>query len=263
MANTTAKVIADSTYNGVRITTFQLRYPRFIHSQIMTHRVFSRSARSSRAVPIKKIIQEVEQDPVTPVITKGKKGMSPTDIVLPEADMWWGFAVQDALQYATIFAGMKASKEITNRILEPYSYIDVVLTSTDWANFYALRIDHHAQKEIQQLAQVMLDAHQASEPVERHWHCPYVDRWDPELSMARCARVSYKPFDSETADETKDRILAKRLKEDGHWSPAEHQATAMWRIRRFFSPRSGNLYGWNQYRKQFKTEVQKFPGFDR
>ncbi len=62
------KIIADScSHEGKRITTFQLRYPRFIHSEVMTHRVFSRNASSSRAIPVIKLINQVEANPAMPV----------------------------------------------------------------------------------------------------------------------------------------------------------------------------------------------------
>ena len=62
------KVIADSiSESGKRITTFQLKYPRFIHSEVMTHRVFSRNASSSRAIPVKKMIEQVRNNPAMPI----------------------------------------------------------------------------------------------------------------------------------------------------------------------------------------------------
>ena len=53
-----AKIIADSTIRqGHRITTFLLTYPRFIHSELMTHRMFSRNSASSRAISLKKCLK--------------------------------------------------------------------------------------------------------------------------------------------------------------------------------------------------------------
>src|SRR3546814_11692600 len=63
-----AQVVADSIgRHNCRITTFALTYPRFIHSELMTHRVFSRNAASSRAIPIHRVIGEVIQNPARPV----------------------------------------------------------------------------------------------------------------------------------------------------------------------------------------------------
>ena|SRR3990172_10692569 len=53
--------------HGNRLTTMEITYPRFVHSELMTHRMFSRNAASSRAIPISKMIEAVERDPVIPV----------------------------------------------------------------------------------------------------------------------------------------------------------------------------------------------------
>ena len=64
----TAVVIADSISDqDIRITTFQLRYWRAIHAELMTHRVFSRNAGSSRAKPSQAIITQVRTDPSGPL----------------------------------------------------------------------------------------------------------------------------------------------------------------------------------------------------
>ena len=47
-----AKMVAHSIANAIPIMTMELQYPRFIHSEFMTHRMFSRNASSSRAIPI-------------------------------------------------------------------------------------------------------------------------------------------------------------------------------------------------------------------
>ena len=73
----TAKIIADSiSEKGKRITTFELEYPRIIHSELMTHRVFSRNAMSSRAVPVGKMLQQIVENPAMPVrFGVNKRGM--------------------------------------------------------------------------------------------------------------------------------------------------------------------------------------------
>lgn len=56
--------------------TFELTYPRYIHSEFMTHRMFSRNASSSRAVPVSKVIQQVVSNPVIPPkVYMNKAGM--------------------------------------------------------------------------------------------------------------------------------------------------------------------------------------------
>ena len=47
-----AEVLIDSVNPaGQRLTTFVLRFPRFVLSEFNTHRMFSRNASSSRAIP--------------------------------------------------------------------------------------------------------------------------------------------------------------------------------------------------------------------
>lgn len=274
------KVIKDSLSDlGCRLTTLQLRYPRFIHSQFMTHRVFSRNARSSRATPIEVNCDLVRNDLAAPVFWgSNKRGMQPGVEVkdVESAENRWLHASYEAIGYAEDLSRLKVHKQIANRLLEPYMWIDVVVTSTKWSNWDGLRIHGDAQSEIQLLAQMMKEARKLSEPTNRKWHLPYVDCDDPgedkvpiKCSVARCARVSFKPFDSSTENIQKDVNLYKQLLEGsdfGHWSPFEHVAfqhnetydypcedgsgKMLWR-----QPiRSGNFDGWVQWRKTFKGE---------
>ena len=49
-----AKVIADSVCpKGVRMTTMEIEYPRFILAELNTHRMLSKNSASSRAIPVK------------------------------------------------------------------------------------------------------------------------------------------------------------------------------------------------------------------
>lgn len=69
------KIIADTTFGKKRVTTFELEYPRYIHAEVMTHRVFSRNAASSRAIPIAKMIEQVRENTVLPTWTQNEAGM--------------------------------------------------------------------------------------------------------------------------------------------------------------------------------------------
>jgi hypothetical protein len=256
----TAVVIADSISDqGIRITTFQLRYWRAIHSELMTHRVFSRNAGSSRARPSQAIITQVRTDPWGPLHWgANESGMqASTELTFEQIakakDEWYKAASSAALN-ATNLLNMGLHKQIVNRVLEPFTYIDVVVTATDYANWFALRLDEDAQPEIQQLAQAMKDAMDASKPVllnPGEWHLPYITTNDyaeaqnhvsyviskdrPEtlldllkkISAARCARTSYKAFDGKVASIDDDLSLFDKLMSGNlkHASPTEHQAT--------------------------------------
>jgi len=256
----TAVVIADSISDqGIRITTFQLRYWRAIHAELMTHRVFSRNAGSSRARPSKAIIEQVAHDPWGPIVwglnEPGMQANNLADIDVEMQSLWsWRNAAKRAANSATTLMNLGLHKQIVNRVLEPFTYIDVVVTATDYANWFALRLDEDAQPEIQQLAQVMKDAMEASTPVllkPAEWHLPYITTNDyaeaqnhvsyviskdrPEtlldllkkISAARCARTSYKAFDGKVASIDDDLSLFDKLMSGNlkHASPTEHIAT--------------------------------------
>ena len=183
----TAVVIADSISDqGIRITTFQLRYWRAIHAELMTHRVFSRNAGSSRARPSKAIIEQVANDPWGPIHWGVNQSGMQAEIELdPDALLQAGFnwrnAAKRAANSATSLLDLGLHKQIVNRVLEPFTYIDVVVTATDYANWFALRLDKDAQPEIQQLAQAMKDAMDTSKPVllnPGEWHLPYIQITD-------------------------------------------------------------------------------------
>lgn len=232
-----AKIIEDSIVNGSRITTMQLKYPRFIHSQFLTHRMFSRNSSSSRAIPVNRIIEEIKNDPVKPLEWgKNNPGMSSKTLMdeqdAKKAEEVWMASLNSALEFAKQLGDLQTHKQLVNRILEPYQHIHTIVTATEFENFFNLRIDDEAQPEIQKLAQVMKAALDYSTPVNRETHLPYVDEEERKLdaytvgmiSAARCARVSYLNHDGSKPNLEKDLELAERLLKHQHMSPFEHQA---------------------------------------
>ena len=234
-----AKVIADSIVNDIRLTTLQLRYHRFIHSEFMTHRMFSRSASSSRAIPVKKIIKQVLSDPAIPIYWGiNKPGMQAGEEVLNYVetkelhganrlpDEVWRRATEDAIYNADNFNNTGYHKQIVNRLLEPFQFIDVIVTATEWQNFFDLRLHPDAQPEIQELARCMKECIYESIPNKLkfgEWHTPYYrdgywtedgangyDRFGAskneaqDCSVARCARVSYQNHDKSEPEISKD-----------------------------------------------------------
>lgn len=275
-----AKVIADSIHQlGTRLTTMVLTYPRFVHAELMTHRVFSRNASSSRAIPVEKMLAAVEENPVVPIHWgKNQPGMQARAELSDEHPIWeghpclsekemardrWHLARNAAVKHVKELLDIGLHKQIANRLLEPFGHITVVLTATDWTNFYSLRCHPDAEPHMQALAEAMLAAHNASEPQFLEfdeWHLPFVDGdeigrsscADPmflqKLSVARCARVSYLNHDKTVPNTVKDVELHDRLLASGHMSPFEHQARADG------SGRSGNLWDWTQYRQTLPEE---------
>lgn len=273
---TTANILADSiTESGSRLTTFQVRGPRFILAQLSKHRQFSISCRSSRAVPIRKMIAEVESDPVIPRFGKNQPGMvaqaSVGDQIAEAAKEHWLDARDDAVDRARELAELGVAKETVNRLLEPFGWFDAVISATDYLNFFSLRIHDHAQHEIRELAVLMARAYRDSTPVLRchdpsnivqAWHLPYVT--DDEraaiplddlksISAARCGRVSYVPHDSDKPEVAKDLARAEKMAAESHAVPFEHVACAAG-MRHY---QSGNFRGWEQYRQRIAGNVAK------
>ncbi|WP_372395200.1 FAD-dependent thymidylate synthase (plasmid) [Azospirillum sp. HJ39] len=296
-----ATVVADSISDrGIRITTMHLVYQRYLLPEINTHRAFSRNTRSSRAVPTAVLLKEIRENPAMPVHWgKNQPGMQAFEELLPadkaDAIDQWRYAARMAARNAEALAGVGAHKQVVNRLIEPFTWAHTLVTATDWANFYALRRHADAQPEIRVLADAMWEAQQASMPRllrPGQWHTPYVeqdeigrifasklcnyDNFDEQdgyrafilpLSVARCARISYKPFDG-AADIESELARADRLigSQPMHASPAEHQATpdvdlhggAGTRPRWGCRYLQGNFTGWLQFRKTLPGE--RVPG---
>lgn len=292
MTTISAAIIADSlSPDGIRLTTLHLRYPRFIHAEMMTHRVFSRNARSSRAVPVETMLREIETDPVIPLHWgANQKGMQADrecdepvrfrndDVSREQA---WLRARDNAVTIARNFERSGYHKQVVNRLLEPFMHIDVLVSATEWANFLALRDHPMAEPHIAILARAVRARMEESTPVRlgySDWHLPYVAQADIDsvgdrpygeaqailikLSVARCARISYRPFDGNGSIEAE---IARHNALVGaaplHASPAEHQATPdtmrgvsmegpNWAHRH----EHANLRGWRQYRKMLPGE---------
>lgn len=245
-----AKVVAHSEYAGTEIHTLELKYPRFIHAEFMTHRMFSRNASSSRAIPVDKLLKQIEEKPAMPIHWgKNQPGMQAreecTAIVKPSwcgsmnVDMAWQNAASDAVGWANAISDAGYHKQVVNRLTEPFQFIKVVVTATEWDNFFKLRLHEDAQPEIHELARCMLEAMEKSDPVyleEDEWHLPYIldgERIQVPLeaqkraSVGRCARVSYQNHDNTNPVISKDIELHDILLGAGHMSPFEHQAKPM------------------------------------
>lgn len=195
------KIIADSigTVTNSRITTFELTYPRFIHSELMTHRLFSRNAMSSRAVPIKKMIELVRNNTAMPVRFGANKPGMQDHGVEHDGKVWydwvdgedglahnlfctgreaWVKAAESASEWAERFETAGYHKQIANRLIEPFQMMKTVVTATEFENFFWLRVDADADPTIEVLAKKMKEAYDASHPEKLEkgvWHTPYVE----------------------------------------------------------------------------------------
>lgn len=306
-------VLASVSPEGIPLVTIHLRYWRAIHAEVMTHRVFSRNARSSRAVPVAKMLEEIRNDPFVPrhwgLNQKGMQAIEECDepIIIPGAchlDMIdnrydpicredaWLWARDKAVEAAEGFMHAGYHKQVANRLLEPFMWIDTLVSSTDWANFFALRDHKDAEPHFRDLAQIVKEAIGAAKFQELkpgQWHLPYIQPDDnpkiglafpkllglrtdgPEtlpiyqkVSAARCARISYAPFDGDGSIEKElERFNSLVVNWPVHASPVEHQATpdewlskANFGDGRWLSPHQHrNFRGWCQFRSMIKDET--------
>lgn len=266
--------------------TFELTYPRYIHSEFMTHRVFSRNASSSRAIPVRRVIEQVRENPVMPpkvfMNQKGMVGETEADEVTTTAfHVLWEEAADNACKTAEMMERLGIHKQHVNRILEPFQFIKVIVTATEWYNFFALRLAPDAQPEIRQLARVIYDemdryrnkevgvlevsiprkdcpdifARMGADKVHTIVSLPYITDEDikeigkdnyrqlMKISAARCARVSYNNHDGSKPDLEKDMKLYDHLYEGRHLSPMEHACIQDPDYRKY-----ANLNGWKSLR---------------
>ena len=241
------------------------------------------------------MLKDVVDDPFIPIKwMAAHKGMQGTEY-LNEADSreavhQWLKSRHLAVQQAKELDRLRVTKQLVNRILEPYMWHEVIVTATDYENFFALRAHPDAEIHIAALAEAMLLAYNKSTPTRlsaEQWHIPFgdhfdraklvalVDKTDPlsaeeqierfkkEIACARSARISYKPFGSEDQyDYVADRKLFRSLVDGGHMSPLEHCARAMSDAEfneRYANGYCGNFRGFVQYRKMFVNESRADP----
>jgi len=259
-----ARVLLDSVSPaGVRLVTLEVTFPRFVLAEFNTHRSFSRNSASSRAVPTAKLIERVQNDPAVPLEWgRNKAGMSASEVLrgkeAEQARHVWLSARDAAVVHARALLDLNVHKQELNRLLEPFLWHTVIVTATEWENFFELRCAPNAQPEIRAAALAMRAAIAASTPslLERgDWHTPLLQ--DDEyaldietrlrISAARCARVSYLTHDGKREIE-KDLDLYERLKIDRHLSPFEHVATPA-PDDAFYA----NFRGWVQMRREIEA----------
>lgn len=146
-----AEIIADSKNEfGNRITTMVVTMPRIILAEFNTHRMFSRNSASNRAIPFEKMVKAVEENPFIPIAwQKDHKGMQGTEYFLQEGknceidgnclkNNWLGQR-DNAIAVAKHMSDLECTKQLCNRLLEPFMWHTVIVTATEWENFFALR----------------------------------------------------------------------------------------------------------------------------
>lgn len=280
---------------GHELLTVEYTAPRFILAEINTHRVKSRNARSSRAVPSRTLFAEVQECPVIPIDWGANRpGMQATESIpsgnIAQAEAIWLEARDAALRSAEALAALGIHKQVVNRVIEPFMWARGLISATEWNNFFALRCHPDADPHMELLAEKIREAKASSIPQRLkpgEWHLPYVLPGDREavltqiartgtygslgstadealrlISVARCARVSFKAFDTGEANPRRDyeRGVERLQSRPLHASPFEQIATpddwvskAKWDGEIIVSWRHpaehGNYVGWRQWRR--------------
>ena len=146
-----AVVVADSINPyGNRITSLLVTMPRIILAEFNTHRMFSRNSASSRAIPFNKIVKTIEEDHFIPIAwQKDHKGMQGTEYLthsleIKEAEQMWKKSLDFALESAKNVYRAGVTKQLCNRLLEPFMYHTVIVTSSEYENFFALRCPQYS-----------------------------------------------------------------------------------------------------------------------
>lgn len=296
------------------VYTLRLRYPRIIHSEVMTHRMFCRNARSSRAVPVKTMLNELRNggmfipwhwgenqkgmqadEECNELVEHGfetvNTDLGPMD--LPKyisREEAWRLAGEQAIDAAEAFMEADYHKQLVNRLIEPFTYIDTLITATNWTNFLWLRNHQDAEPHLQDLARLVaqaLDEADVKELGAYGWHLPYVHPaeahqilWEGReaellasheiysiealrrISAARCARISYAPFDGNASYERELERYEGLVSSDRiHASPMEHQCkpdTWLEHVEGWARPHlHGPLTGYIQFRKTIPGEYKQ------
>ena len=246
-----AHIVAHSKHpqTNREIITFEGNFHRFLTAEVNTHRVISKNGQSSRAVPLASAIQYILDDTAMPVYWgQNQRGMVADnqieDSKIEKAKRVWLNARDSMIEHARELEALGVHKQLTNRLIENFSYQRAVFTATTYDNLFWLRLHKDAQPEFQPFVQEMYDAVIASTPrilQIGEWHTPYFrdGYWSPDMDVpleealkisgSCCAQVSYRKLDDSL---DKANLVFDNLHlfdEDDevrrHSSPVEHQAT--------------------------------------
>lgn len=248
-------VLHSQAPNKEELITLEVELHRWVLAELNTHRSFSRNFQSSRAMPISKMIEQVRTDPALPVYWgSNKRGMTAgveiDTLVVDNAGKefsklsWWGLAADTAASSAEAMERAGYSKEIVNRLLEPFMKTKGIITATRDAfnKFFLLRSHKDAQPEIRLLSDRMKLAIENSQPQELklgQYHLPYVKQSkikslgitnSVKTSTSCNAQVSFRALD-DSLEKALSIYNMLNLPVSGvyqddppHYSPTEHIA---------------------------------------
>ena len=297
MSGPSAKVIADSIFEGSRLITLEIELHRFVLPEFNTHRSISRNFQSSRAVPVMQMIEQVRNNPAMPVHWGlNQPGMVADNEVegftKQQSILRWKWAAEQAAECAEALNAAGVHKQVVNRLLEPFMWTKGVVTATfnDWQAFLKLRLHKDAQPEIKALACEVAKALLVSKPVEKksgEWHLPYVHvipdyytaeyeeyyqdnelnvRYEREdaikISASCCGQVSYRKLDDSLEKAIKIYDMLNLPKDGVYPEDPPHFSPTELQVKfehGACKSLSGNFHkhGFIQYRKALELGIEK------
>ena len=157
MNKISVEIVADSiSPQGDRLISVLATFPRIILSEMNTHRMLSKNTSSSRAIPFKKMVESIKNDPFVPIAwQKQHSGMQGTEYwdvsIIEEIGGFdytnipakWLRARDTAINMAETLhdSPIGITKQLCNRLLEPFMWTTMLITGprSGWDNFFNLR----------------------------------------------------------------------------------------------------------------------------
>ena len=239
------EILADSTgWHGHRAVTYKVSFPQIVAKEVLRHRVFSFLAASQRAIPFEKNLLKTKENTFIPIAwQKAHKGMQGSEYFSKEdsgvLDKIWEKAARSMFDIASELNEYKATKQLSNRLLEQFQYVDMLVSGTEYDNFFKLRNHEAAEIHIADLAELMQEGYKRNKPdylQPGDWHIPYNSNFpeNTELfdkiksSAGRCARLSYNTFDGKQSIAEDVRLYSDLIEnEPVHASPTEFPLRCM------------------------------------
>jgi hypothetical protein len=281
LENKNCKIIADSVNSkNCRLTTILFnRFPYCLIQEPATHRLNvssaispfsldqSRNSASTRAIPLKKLIEQVKNDPFVPTFQLNKRGMSGSEITdsdfLERQKLDWLCAMHLAIEQVEMYEERGVHKSKPSKLLIPWLRIPILISSTNWDGFFKLRCADDVDVDLLHQTRDARKMYTESKPrllEPGHWHIPFKATSDNpkhssnhilKASAANVARLSYMTHENKTDFDANLR-LAESLIENGHMSPFEHIA-----CNEETNQRYRNFDGFSQLRMYVEKETIK------
>lgn len=152
-----AKVVAHSKNpQGDELLTVLCTFPRHILAEVNTHRMLSKNSASSRAIPTKRMLEIIENNPFIPIAwQKEHKGMQGSEYITEKEyidiikDDWLEarnsamYRVKRLINFEDNSNVPAITKQMANRLLEPFMWHTALITGSvnkeGWLNFFELR----------------------------------------------------------------------------------------------------------------------------